>query len=337
MQSSHSQSQSSFSSEEDMPVARLNDTYDLVKVIGKGSTAKVWLARYVEDPSLQFAIKIMSSQYMRHKGARQGVKKEVDILSSLDHEGVIQLYEYGDKGVVQYDGKIYNGQVYIVMEYVAGPLLFDLAKKMGSMGEEIGRFFAKQMIEQLEYINGQNVVHRDIKLENILVDENMDLKLADFGFATDKDIESLSSFRGTQSYMAPEIRSGESYNGKQTDIFSMGVVLFTLVVGYFPFSTASQEDQFYQFLTTGERDENGINAAYWKTLKASHLSTEFKDLMQQIFNEDGSKRPTLEQIKQHPWYKDKIDINQTEYIRKVLLNCSERGDEARAWLKCYMD
>lgn len=78
------------------------------------------------------------------------------------------------------------------MEYVAGPLLFDLAKSLGSMGEEIGRYFAKQMIEQLEYINNQNVVHRDIKLENILVDENMNLKLADFGFATDKDIEELT-------------------------------------------------------------------------------------------------------------------------------------------------
>jgi len=80
--------------------------------------------------------------------------------------------------------------------------------------------------------------------------------------------------------MAPEIRTESSYNGKQTDIFSMGVVLFTLVVGYFPFSIASQEDQFYNFLTTGARDASGINAAYWKTLKASHLSTEFKDLMQ---------------------------------------------------------
>jgi len=78
------------------------------------------------------------------------------------------------------------------MEYVAGPLLFDLAKAMGTMGEEIGRYFAKQMIDQLEYINSQNIVHRDIKLENILVDENMNLKLADFGFATDKDIESLT-------------------------------------------------------------------------------------------------------------------------------------------------
>lgn len=92
----------------------------------------------------------------------------------------------------------------------------------------------------------------------------------------------------------------------------MGVVLFTLVVGYFPFSTADMKDQFYHFLTTGNRDMNGINTAYWETLKASHLSTEFKDLMQKIFSYDGSKRPTLEQIKDHPWYKNQIDSDKFE-------------------------
>lgn len=70
------------------------------------------------------------------------------------------------------------------------------------------------MIKQLEYINGKNVVHRDIKLENILLDKNMNLKLADFGFATDKNIDKLTTFRGTQSYMAPEIRESKEYDGR---------------------------------------------------------------------------------------------------------------------------
>jgi len=80
--------------------------------------------------------------------------------------------------------------------------------------------------------------------------------------------------------MAPEIRQNKVYDGKSTDIFSMGVVLFTLVVGYFPFSSADLKDQFYSFLLTGERDANGINTEYWETLKASHISNDFKDLMQ---------------------------------------------------------
>jgi len=87
-------------------------------------------------------------------------------------------------------------------------------------------------------MNSKNVVHRDIKLENILLDNQMNLKLADFGFAANKNIDKLTTFRGTQSYMAPEIRESKEYDGRQTDIFSFGVVLFTIVVGYFPFSKA---------------------------------------------------------------------------------------------------
>ena len=78
----------------------MNGTYDLIKVIGKGSTAKVWLARYVEDPSMEFAIKIMTSQFMKNKAAKAAINKEVEILSSLSHEGIIELYEFGDRGIV---------------------------------------------------------------------------------------------------------------------------------------------------------------------------------------------------------------------------------------------
>lgn len=124
----HSRSISVSSSDEEMPVARLNDDYDLIKVIGKGSTAKVWLARYVEDPSIQFAIKIMSGQYMKNKKSAAYVKKEVEILSKLEHQGVIQLYEYSSDGIITHGDKVYKGQTYIVMEYVEGPLLFDLVK-----------------------------------------------------------------------------------------------------------------------------------------------------------------------------------------------------------------
>ena len=193
------------------------------------------------------------------------------------------------------------------------------------------------MIEQLEYLHSNNIVHRDIKLENIIADKDMNLKLADFGFATDENIEELNVFRGTQSYMAPEIRNGDVYNGKETDIFSMGVVLFTLVVGYFPFTQASFDDKFYGLLLTGERDDDGINTAYWKTLKSSHLSTEFKDLMQQILGYVGNSRPTIQQIKEHPWFRDQIDYNQQEYLRQIILDCYSKGNEAKEWLNCYRE
>lgn len=112
----------------------------------------------------------------------------------------------------------------------------------------------------------------------------------------------------------------------------MGVVLFTLVVGYFPFSAAEEKDSFYNFLTQGEVDCNGINAKYWKTLKGSHLSREFKELMQLIFREDGNKRPTLEQIKEHKWINKEMEdseITCNKLLEKLGLNTSKIDNEAR--------
>ena len=151
---------------------------------------------------------------MKMNNAMTNINKEVNILSQMSHNGIIKMYEYGDTGVITCGKQEIHNKVYIVMEYVQGPLLFDICKQNGSMGEQIGLYFAKQLIDQIEYMNSKGVVNRDIKLENILLDKNMNLKLADFGFATNKNIDRLTTFRGTQSYMAPEIRESKEYDGR---------------------------------------------------------------------------------------------------------------------------
>lgn len=100
------------------------------------------------------------------------------------------------------------------MEYVSGGLLFDTCQSLGAMGEKTGRYFMNQMLDTIEYMHNKQVVHRDLKLENILVDQNMNLKVADFGFACYKNVNNLSSYRGTKTYMAPEIKENKHYDGK---------------------------------------------------------------------------------------------------------------------------
>lgn len=119
------------------------------------------------------------------------------------------------------------------------------------MGEDAGRFFALQMLDALEFLHERRVVHRDLKLENILVDDQLNMKIVDFGFASYKNINCLKSYRGTMTYMAPEIKEGKEYNGTQVDLFSFGVILFILVHGIFPFKEARSDEYFYNLILQG--------------------------------------------------------------------------------------
>ena len=151
------------------------------------------------------------------------------------------------------------------------------------------------MLDAVEYIHTRRIVHRDLKLENILVDDNLNLKLADFGFACYKNIDALQSYRGTMTYMAPEIKEGKQYKGTNVDMFSIGVILFIIVQGIFPFKEARKEEYFYNLILQGQTD------TYFQKVNGGGLSEEFKDLILQLFSNDGDSRPQVDAIRNHPW------------------------------------
>lgn len=129
------------------------------------------------------------------------------------------------------------------------------------------------MVNAIAYMNKMNVSHRDLKLENILIESDLTLKIADFGYASFQKSDQLSSYRGTFTYMAPEIKEGKTYSGTNVDLFSAGVILFILIRGIFPFKEARKEEFFYQLLLTKKYDE------YWEKVQGSYLSESCKDLL----------------------------------------------------------
>lgn len=161
------------------------------------------------------------------------------ILRQLKHPSIIRILGYGDEGlIVKPSTRRLENLIYLSMEFCEGKLLFDVCKSNGAMGEDVGRYFATQMLNSIDYMQQNRVCHRDLKLENIMVSDKGDLKILDFGFAKQKQLDNLKSYRGTFTYMAPEIKEGKTYNGTEADIFSFGVILFVIVHGIFPFKEA---------------------------------------------------------------------------------------------------
>jgi len=144
-----------------------------------------------------------------------------------------------------------------LLEYAPGGIFFDVCQTVGAMGETGGHMFMEQLVDVLAYLSSKKVAHRDLKLENILVNDNLDLKVADFGFATFRKVDRLRSYRGTKTYMAPEIKEHKIYDGMKADMFSVGVILFIIVQGIFPFSEAKPDEYYYKLLIEGNMEK------YW--------------------------------------------------------------------------
>jgi len=264
----------------DIKVIKQIGDYSLGAELGSGAFGKVVLGKHILTNEL-VAIKILDKMILNNTpDDYQSVKQEINILKTVKHKHIVQLYE-----VLQTPRHIF-----IIMEYCEGKDLLDYILTKNKLSEEEALKFFQQLINALFYLHSQNIAHRDIKIDNMLLDRNRDLKLVDFGLSTKyPDDNLLDQPCGTVVYAAPEVLQGKEYHGMLADVWSSGIVLYGMLSGYLPFGDANDEI-------------NRKNIIMGKIKYPSYFSEKSKDLLMHMLDLDPMTRYTLQEIRNHPWF-----------------------------------
>ncbi|XP_036706465.1 serine/threonine-protein kinase SIK1 isoform X1 [Balaenoptera musculus] len=251
--------------------------YDIERTLGKGNFAVVKLARH-RVTKTQVAIKIIDKTRLDSSNLEK-IYREVQIMKLLNHPHIIKLYQVMET----------KDMLYIVTEFAKNGEMFDYLTSTGHLSESEARKKFWQILSAVEYCHSHNIVHRDLKTENLLLDGNMDIKLADFGFGNFyKPGEPLSTWCGSPPYAAPEVFEGKEYEGPQLDIWSLGVVLYVLVCGSLPFDGPSLPALRQRVL------EGRFRIPFF-------MSRDCETLIRRMLAVDPTKRITVSQIWQHRW------------------------------------
>lgn len=209
--------------------------YVLGDSLGKGSYAVVKVA-FSKKLKRQVAIKIVMKKKAPQDYITKFLPREISVMKQLSHPNIVGLYEAIET----------SSRIYLVMDMADGGDLLDYIKMNGPVCEHDARKFFRQLIDASEYLHNLDVVHRDLKCENILLDRNKNVLLSDFGFARTQPVEDdtgkrkLSlTFCGSYAYAPPEILRGIAYDGTRSDVWSLGVVLFTMLCAKLPYDDSN--------------------------------------------------------------------------------------------------
>lgn len=287
--------------------------YEVGRTLGEGNFGKVKYARNLETGQ-SFAIKILEKHRILDLNITDQIKREIGTLKLLRHPNVVRLHE-----VLASKSKIY-----MVLEYVDGGELFDIIASKGKLSEAQGRKLFQQLIDGVSYCHSKGVFHRDLKLENVLLDAKGNVKITDFGLSAlpqhFKDDGLLHTTCGSPNYVAPEILSNRGYDGATSDTWSCGVILYVILTGYLPF------------------DDRNLAVLYQKILKGDAqipkwLSPGARNLIKRILDPNPRTRISMADIKVDEWFKhdyspaipddDDDDNEQNSFIDDAVLSVHE--------------
>lgn len=266
--------------------------YKLISKIGTGSYSVVYQVMN-KNTKQRFACKIVSREQLVSEQIFDRFEQEVRVMSTFNHPNIVKIED------IIFSDKL----IYLIMELCERGELFTLIADTGGIYEPEMKKIARQVVEALVYLHSRNIAHRDLKPENILLDEHMNAKLADFGLChavSDKYL--LRTPCGSPFYAPPEIIKNVPYDGKKCDMWSLGVVLFTMVTGNLPWSETNQ----YAIL------EQIVTADYIIPLS---VSPTLRKLIYSLMTPDPTLRPTAEEILQCEWLTQLDDEMKKDLIR----------------------
>ncbi|EGR27813.1 protein kinase domain protein [Ichthyophthirius multifiliis] len=264
------------------------EDFTLINMIGEGAFAKVYLVRKKDNQKI-YALKILKKKHIEQKNITNRVILEKDILSSIPpHPFIIKLhYSFQNQT-----------KLFFVLEFCQGGELFNILSCKQKFDEEQARFYAAQIILALEHLHNNNIIYRDLKPENVILDRDGYIRISDFGLSKDKiDQEKFTySLCGTPEYLAPEILKKQGH-GKPVDWWTLGNLIYEMVTGNPPFYMTNENntDELYQKILT-----QNIQLP-------SSLSKHCKDLLNRLFEKNPFVRLGIngaEEIKDHPWFMD---------------------------------
>ena len=261
--------------------------YDFIrdkKPLGKGAFGEVWKVTH-DNSKKTYCIKMMNKRDIYEQKLINQINKEISIMYNVNHPYSIKLYNHFED----------NEKIYLIMELATNGNLYNFIqnkKNQKNKNKDLIKKIIVQTIEIIKHLHSLNIIYRDIKPENILLDKDYNIKLCDYGWASYVTAgHFLNTFCGTPEYVSPEIIKKYPYNEK-VDIWGIGVLIFELYFGYPPFSSVLNEDRFNNI------KEGRIN---WPD---DLNDFEIKDLIEKILKINPKERISLEDIEKHPWLKD---------------------------------
>uniref|UniRef100_A0A672IMH9 Serine/threonine-protein kinase PLK4 n=1 Tax=Salarias fasciatus TaxID=181472 RepID=A0A672IMH9_SALFA len=255
------------------------EDFKVLTLLGKGSFACVYRAKSVKT-GLEVAIKTIDKKAMHKAGMVQRVTNEVEIQCRLKHPSILELYNYFED----------SNYVYLVLEMCHnGEMSRYLKERKMPFSEEEARHFMHQIVKGMLYLHTHGILHRDLTLSNLLLTSSMNIKIADFGLATQLKLPNEKHFTmcGTPNYISPEVAT-RSAHGLESDVWSLGCMFYAFLMGRPPFDTDTVKHTLSK-VVLGEYE------------MPAHVSPEAQDLIRQLLQKDPAQRPSLSAVLDHPF------------------------------------